>query len=195
MAMTAPPVVRGHRLILRPFRRDDIDATYLSWVNDPERMRFSRHRHERHDSASSLEYLRSFEGTPHYFWAVEAIETHELLGTMTAYADADAVDLGILIGPGGRGLGREAWGVALDHLLRVEARAKASGGTVAEHQAMRRIFERWGMALLATEPSFDGTATVVRYAVTREGWMRRFPGDFLTVLSSAGTERSADVDR
>lgn len=166
------PTVTGARLVLRPFRPEDVGPTYLSWLNDPERMRFSAQRGRRHDAASSLAYLRSFADTPHYFWVVE---DHGLLvGTMTAYRQEGSTDVGILIGPEGEGLGREAWGLALDHLLRVEGRARVTAGTAATHIAMRRIFERWGMVIEETRP--DGgpgglDVEVVRYGVTRDAWM------------------------
>jgi RimJ/RimL family protein N-acetyltransferase len=178
--MARPPVVQGTRLILRPFAAEDIGDDYLSWLNDPERLRFSRHAQQSHDAATSAAYRLGFDGTPHYFWAVAARADGRLVGTMTAYAEDDATDVGILIGRPRAGFGSEAWGMALDHLLRVEARAKVTGGCAAEHAAMRRIFERWGMEREGVDGSGEGdpaTATV-RYGVTREAWQRRSAAGF-----------------
>ena len=163
--MALAPVITGPRLRLRPFVRADIGPAYLSWLNDPERMKFSRQRERRHDEASSVSYLDSFEGTPHYFWAVEEKGSGRLVGTMTAYFEGADADVGILIGRPGQGLGSEAWGLALDHLLRVERRARARAGTADGHAAMRRLCERWGMGLLAEAPP-----GFVRYEVAREAW-------------------------
>jgi RimJ/RimL family protein N-acetyltransferase len=169
--MALAPVITGSRLRLRPFVRADIGPAYLSWLNDPERMKFSRQREQRHDAASSASYLDGFAGSPHYFWAVEERDSGRLVGTMTAFFEGADADLGILIGLPGQGFGSEAWGLALDHLLRVEQRARARGGTAAGHVAMRRVCERWGMALEG-----ETTPGIVRYAVTRDAWTGLAPG-------------------
>ena len=168
------PIVTGPRLRLRPFVAADIGDVYLGWLNDSDHLRFSTQRGRRHDAESCRAYLASFGGTPHYFWAIEERESGTLVGTMTAYADAAATDVGILVGHPGRGIGREAWGLALDQLLRAEGRPKVTAGTAAAHTAMRRIFERWGMTLEETRP--DGgpgglPMEIVRYGVTRDAWM------------------------
>jgi RimJ/RimL family protein N-acetyltransferase len=174
--MASAPVIRGSRLLLRPFRPEDVTEVYLGWLNDPERMKFSRHRHRLHDRTSSLEHLRGFESTPHYFWAVEDVSSGDLAGTMTAYVRADAVDVGILIGRTGEGRGHEAWTMALDQLLRVEERPRVTGGTRADHAAMRRIFESAGMAPemdAAPRGREEGEPATVRYGISREHWLRR----------------------
>jgi RimJ/RimL family protein N-acetyltransferase len=168
--MALAPVIAGPRLLLRPFVRADISAEYLSWLNDPERMRFSRQRARHHDATSSAAYLDGFEGKPNYFWAVEERGPARVVGTMTAFLDGPTTDVGILIGASGQGFGREAWGLALDHLLRVEGRSKVTGGSAAGHVVMRRIFERWGMVLE------EGTTPgIVRYGMTRAAWMENAP--------------------
>jgi RimJ/RimL family protein N-acetyltransferase len=172
------PVVTGRRLLLRPFRREDITETYLSWLNDPDRMRYSRHQGSRHDAASSLEYLASFDGTPSYFWAIEERGASRLLGTMTVHFEGETADVGVLVGPRGEGIGGEAWGLALGHLFRVENRARVTAGTAAAHLAMRRIFERWGMVLEQTLPETGPggiSMEAVRYGVTRDAWMVKSP--------------------
>jgi len=172
--MALAPVVPGPRLTLRPFRGEDVTDQYLSWLNDPVLMRFSRQRERQHDRETSAGYLRSFDGTPHYFWAVEERSSGGLAGTMTAFREGGATDVGILIGWPGRGLGGEAWGMALDQLLRVERRDRVTGGSAADHLAMRRIFERWGMGL----ESEDAGGSIVRYGITREAWTGRAPAEF-----------------
>jgi RimJ/RimL family protein N-acetyltransferase len=173
MTVGTTPVVAGPHVILRPFRPEDIIDSYLGWLNDDEHLRFSTQRGRSHDRASCLAYLEGFAGTPHYFWAVEEPPAGALAGTMTAYDHGTHTDLGILIGASGRGLGSAAWGLALDHLLRIEGRAKVTAGTAREHAAMRRIFERWGMVHEDTLP--DGgpgglAMPMVRYGLTREAW-------------------------
>ena len=169
--MALAPVITGPRLLLRPFVREDITHAYLSWLNDPARMRFSRHRERRHDAASGASYLDSFEGTQNYFWTVEERHSGRMVGTMTAYFDGADADVGILIGFPGQGLGSEAWGMALDYLLRIEKRGRVRGGTAAGHAIMRRVFERWGMVLEG-----ETAGGIVRYGVTSDEWTGIAPG-------------------
>jgi ribosomal-protein-alanine N-acetyltransferase len=140
--------LRGKRVVLRPFSRDDITANYLDWLNDPVTMRYSNQRFRRHDLDSSKRYLASFEGSGNLFLAVDDAIGRRL-GTMTAYVSAPhgTADLGILIGERaawGQGLGLDAWCTLMEQLLRHGLR-KVTGGTLDCNSAMLAIFRKSGM--------------------------------------------------
>lgn len=147
--MESEPIIAGPTVALYPFTEGCITPEYLGWLADRELLRWSRQRHRQHDRASCLAYLRSFEGGPNHFWSVRRVNTEEPVGTMTAFVvpEDGVADVGILIGRPGRGIGREAWGLALAWLFERRSMRKVSAGTVAGHTAMRRIFEHWGMKL------------------------------------------------
>ena len=55
--------VDGSEIYLLPFENSDITSEYISWLNDPEVVRFSNQRFIRHTIKSSQIYLKSFKNT------------------------------------------------------------------------------------------------------------------------------------
>jgi len=164
---------------LVPFTAAHVSKDYLSWLNDRRLMRFSRQRLRSHTEATSLEYVASFAGTPNLFWAVERVADGRHIGSMTAYVDAHqrTADLGILIGPVGKGSGTAAWGLALTHVFSVLRLRKATAGAVAPNEAMLGICRKWDMRLEGTrrkqELLDDGPADVLLFGLLREEWENR----------------------
>lgn len=123
---------------------------YVGWLNDPEVVRFSEQRHRRHSRASAEAYMRSFEGTPHYFWAILTKDQSMHVGNINAYVDAanGVADIGVLIGEKavwGRGYGGEAWTAVCRFLLEEEGMRKVTGGTLSANAGMLAIMRRAGM--------------------------------------------------
>ncbi len=184
MAQTAP--IETGRLILEPFGESRLSSTYVGWLNDPETVRYSEQRHRRHTLQSCRGYWRSFEGAPHFFWAIVAKDPalgH--IGNMNAYLDPanSTADLGILIGAReawGRGLGSEAWIAACDHLFRVCGIRKITAGTMAVNQGMLHIMKKAGMKEDGTrfrQCLVDGKESdIVHSALFRDEWMARAGG-------------------
>jgi [ribosomal protein S5]-alanine N-acetyltransferase len=137
-------MIATERLQIRLFRAEFITDRYVGWLNDKRLMRFSENRHRTHTLESCVEYLNSFEGTPHHFWAIFAGEEH--VGNINAYVDPrnSVADVGILIGEGGKGYGLEAWTAVCRFLLNSGIR-KITAGTMATNKAMVRIMEKSGM--------------------------------------------------
>lgn len=147
-----PAVSSGRLVTLRPFTAGDIAAAYLSWLNDPEIMRFSRHRHHQHDEESCRRYLQTFAGTDNLFLVIEARDSGRMLGTMTAYIDREraTADMGILVGERavwGCGIGGDAWSTLMAYLLGRCGLRTVTGGTLTGNLGMRRIMEKSGMRL------------------------------------------------
>jgi RimJ/RimL family protein N-acetyltransferase len=175
----------GSTVELRAFGPELITGEYLGWLNDKSLMRYSRQRLVDHTRESSLDYLRSFEGSPNKFWAIYRRADRLYIGTMTAYVDrtaAGSADIGILVGHAearGRGFGREAWGLAMDYLFRVEGVEKVTGGTSALNAAMVRVFHHWQMPLEEVEKDaerIDGRpADVLRFGMRQEEWEKAQP--------------------
>ena len=138
----------GRIINLQPFRPSDITPEYVGWLNDPNVVRYSNQRFQRHDAATCQAYLRSFTGTPNLFLAIRRDGT--LVGTMTAYLSMQhgTADMGILVGnPGtwGNGVGSDAWKTLLEHLLARGDIRKVSGGALRCNKAMVRIMQNSGM--------------------------------------------------
>ena len=142
------------RLRLRPFQAGDINATYLSWLNDPAVMRFSNQRFRTHTAESSAAYLASFSGTRNSFLLIEQRSDGRPIGTATVYRSPQhgTADIGLMVGNRqcwGQGYGREAWQAVLEALLKEPGIRKVTGGTARPNEAMVRIMEQSGMELEA----------------------------------------------
>ena len=142
--------IRGAKVLLRPYCREDITDRYIAWLNDPMVVRFSNQRFLTHDRASCLRYLDSFSGTDNLFSSVRRLDTDQAVGTMTAYISNHhgTVDVGILIGDTsvwGGGYGQDAWNIFTDWLLAQNSIRKLTAGTLACNVAMIKMMERSGM--------------------------------------------------
>jgi len=177
-------MITGTMVELGPFGPDLITGEYLGWLNDKSLMRYSRQRLTSHTRDTALDYLRSFESSPNKFWAIYRRPDRLHIGTMTAYVDraAGSADIGILVGHAearGRGFGREAWGLAMDYLFRVEGVDNVTGGTSALNTAMVRVFHHWQMRLEEVEKDaemIDGRpADVLRFGMLRNEWEKAYP--------------------
>jgi hypothetical protein len=90
----------GSKVLLRPFLQSDITPEYISWLNDPEVVRYSNQRFIKHTEATCREYWKSFRGTPNLFLSIRNQANDLPVGTMTAWISLPhgTVDIGILIG-------------------------------------------------------------------------------------------------
>ena len=90
----------GNKACLRPFQKSDICNTYVSWLNDPEVVKYSNQRFFNHTIESSNNYLKSFKGINNFYMAIEDRVSKELYGSITAYKQTNhnVADIGMLIG-------------------------------------------------------------------------------------------------
>ena len=163
-----------------PFSERFLTTRYVSWLNDPEVVRFSEQRHRTHTLETCLAYWRSFKGTTNYFWAVEEVENglgH--IGNMNAYVDRNNLlaDVGIMIGERQawhKGYGTEAFEAVCDFLLDKVGLRKVTAGTLCTNTPMLRIMERIGMVEDGTRRRHyvfeGGEVDVVHMALYRRQW-------------------------
>ncbi len=136
------------RLCIRNFEKTDINSDYLSWLADPEVVKYSSQRHVSHTVESAQAYWLSFEQSVNSFLLL-LTRQGEPLGTMTLYRDlqSQVVDMGILIGNRsiwGLGYGSEAWGTMIDYLFASGTR-KITAGTLSVNLGMLKIMEKHQM--------------------------------------------------
>jgi RimJ/RimL family protein N-acetyltransferase len=151
--MATSRAIETERLRILPFAAEFLSDRYIAWLNDPEVVRYSEQRHRMHDLSSCRAYWLSFEGTPHYFWAVltrDPVARH--IGNASAYVDIpnSVADLAILVGDReiwGKGFGSEIW-QALCRFLLVEANLrKVTAGTMAVNDGMLGVMRKSGMII------------------------------------------------
>lgn len=167
------------RIRLVPFSSDFLGERYVSWLNDPEVVRFSEQRFRVHTYESCREYMDSFEGTPNYFWGVTIDDGARHIGNMNASVDEKNLtgDVGVLIGEKscwGKGYGFEAYEAAVDFLLRKVCLRKITAGTMELNKGMLRIMEKLHMkpdGRRRRHVLYNGRPVdVVHMAVFREEW-------------------------
>lgn len=150
--------LRGRKVSLELMTEAHIDERHVSWLNDPEVVRYSNQRFIWHDHRSCLNYLRSFDQSAHRYFSISRLGDRERIGTITAYAAVHhgTVDLGLMIGDReawGAGYGLDAWETLMSAVLATRGVRKVTGGTLACNTGMIRIFERSGMQHEAVRPA------------------------------------------
>jgi len=143
-------IIKSSRLKIVPFSRKYLTERYVSWLNDPETMKYSEQRQKRHTIQSCYEYWKSFEGTPNNFWAIVLINQEKHIGNFTTYKDTynNVVSTSILIGERtlcGQGYGLEAREAMFSYLFREEKVRKITSGTLSVNKAMIRLMEKSNM--------------------------------------------------
>ncbi len=181
-ATPLPPLLRGRRVLLRPFTAADITEAYVAWLNDPEVVRYSNQRFVRHTRESCERYLAGFDGSANLFASLRVAESgtepgaaqaERAVGTLTAYRSLPhgTADVGILLGERavwGQGIGLEAWQLLTDWLLTTPGLRKVTAGTLACNRSMLAVAERSGMrreGMRRAQELVDGTPTdIVHFA-------------------------------
>lgn len=192
------------RLRIEPFTERFSNQRHVDWLNNPEITRYSGQRLTQHTLESCRAYMRSFDGTANYFWALvlrddDADDKH--IGSMNAYVnEVDQVaDVGILVGERvaqGKGYAKEAWLGVCDYLLRIAGIRKVTAGTITPNIPMLKIMERTGMMPDGTRFQhvlLDGEEVdVVHAAFFRDAWLQRHPqGPFAEHSKTHGGEERA----
>lgn len=146
----------GTKILLRPFDVSDITPEYVSWLNDPEVVKYSNQRFVEHSEDSCLNFYNSFTYSDNLFISIRLQDTDEAVGTMTAYVSPHhgTVDIGIMIGERsvwGCGIGQDAWDTLLDWFIAQPHIRKITAGTMRCNQPMVKLMERSGMSLEAIQ--------------------------------------------
>ncbi len=169
----------SEKLYLKPFEESFITPEYIGWLNNKEIMRYSKQRFRKHTSESCRIYFQSFKESPHCFYRIMRRSDDRLIGTLTAYINPEdqVADIGILIGAAdakSQGYGSEAWALWINFLFEKKNLRKITAGTLANHSAMKRIFEKAHMVregLQREQEIFEGSSMdVVLYGILRREW-------------------------
>jgi len=137
---------RIHRL----FSEDDISDSYVSWLNNPEVVKYSNQRFRAHSIPIVLEYFLTFEGGSSIFLAVVTKDGGQVFGAMTIHCipEHETADVGILIGESkywDKGIEKVAWRTVLELLSNDACVRKVAGGTLSCNFGMIKIMKDTGM--------------------------------------------------
>ena len=99
--MASSPLIETNRLRIQPFCEQFLTERYVGWLNDRELTRYSNQRFRTHTITSCRDYMKSFDETANYFWAITSRDKNlGHIGNINAYIDAEhnTADIGILVG-------------------------------------------------------------------------------------------------
>ena len=159
------------QISLRLFEEKDITQEYISWLNNPEVVKYSNQRFITHNNETCISYFKSFVDSDNIFLAIEDRNSKNMIGTMTIYISVNhqTADIGIMIGDRefwGKGIGELAWQSVMNLLIQKNNLRKVTGGTLAINKGMIRIFEKVGMApdgVRKNHEIIDGTPCDICY--------------------------------
>ena len=144
--------ISGKRILIRDFKLTDIDHEYISWLNDPDVMKFSNQRFTTHTRKTCKVFYNLINNSADKFLLITLKDSKEKIGTMTAhiFKNHKTADIGILIGKKsvwGQGLGEEAWNLVMNYLLKKKSIRKVTGGTLSCNKGMLKIFKKTSMEI------------------------------------------------
>ena len=167
-----PVTLETERLLLRPWRRDDLDP-YARIVADPEVMATMLGPVPRERAVAQV--ARFAAGDRIYHWAAELRATGELVGRIgllehPEFPGPDRVEVGWLLARGawGRGLATEGGAAALAHAFGELGLSRVISLTLRGNVRSRAVMERLGMTRRG-ELEWRGHPHVW-YAVEREAF-------------------------
>jgi RimJ/RimL family protein N-acetyltransferase len=176
--MTETPVIVTRRLVLRPWREDDLDP-YAQIFGDPEVTRYLGEGAPltRAQSEERIAYLVSHwqeHGFGH--WATEERATGSLIGRIGLLhhpdwpEDPDNVEVGWTLARAfwGRGLATEGALASLRYGFETLDVDRIISITSPTNRASRRVMEKAGLTLAGQ--SFWRNGGVVWYAIERSSW-------------------------
>ena len=172
-----PNFLSGSKVLLRPFELSDITPEYVSWLNDPEVVRYSNQRFVTHSEDSCRHFYDSFKNSHNHFLSIRLQDDDLAVGTMTAYVSPqhETVDIGIMIGNRsvwGKGIGQDAWNTLLHWFISQPTIRKITAGTMCCNQGMIKLMERSGMKLEGSQKKqelLDGIPQdILFYSLFRE---------------------------
>lgn len=138
----------GTLMTLQKFAAKNLTPEYMSWLNDPDVVKYSNQRFRQHNQETCRAYFNSFEDSDHIFVAI--YHESKFIGTMTAYISQihQTADMGIMIGDRqhwGKGIGKDAWMTLMQALFDQVQLRKVTGGALRCNKAMVNIMINSGM--------------------------------------------------
>jgi RimJ/RimL family protein N-acetyltransferase len=174
-------IIETNRLLLKPFTKEFLTDQYVSWLNNPEVVKYSEQRHRKHCIDSCLEYLESLNSSAAIMWAIVRKREEDHIGNINVYIDEknSIGDIGIMIGETSAwsgGYGTEAFSGLMDYLFEKKELRKVTAGCIANNKGMVKIMQKLGMIDDGRRPRqyvVDGKEVDLVYmAMFRNDWLK-----------------------
>lgn len=153
-----PEGVIDNDLKICHFTRKNITNKYVSWLNDPEIVRFSEQRHFNHTIESCTDYFINQQKTSNLFLAIMYGNNYSIhIGNIGVRIDRFnlSADVSIIIGEKdywGLGLGLRSWNIILDTLLYKMNFRVITAGTMEVNLPMIKLMRKSGMKISSVLP-------------------------------------------
>ena len=164
-------------VVLQHFDYSFITKEYISWLNNPELMKYSEQRHKKHTFESCKEYYEAFHNSTNLLFAIIDSASNEHVGNINAYIDIynGTADVGVLVGKPQKGYGYIAWIKMIAILFQKKNIRKITAGTMSENIPMIKIFEKSGMKYEYTKKDqfvYDGNSiNLIGYCIFKEDYL------------------------
>ncbi len=174
--------IETKRLLLRPFRVEDVNAMYTNWAGDNEVTKYLTWPAHKSEEASKkyIEYLvGNYENKAVYDWGIELKELHQVIGSIGVVQhnfEIESVQIGYCIGKPwwGQGITAEAFLAVIQYLMvevginRIEARHDI------KNIASGKVMKQCGLSLEGIHRQSDknnqGICDSAWYALLREDY-------------------------
>lgn len=177
-------VIKGQGIIIKPISEDEINESYVSWLNDPKINKFLEVRHKKQSIETIIDYingLRSKIGCE--LFAIFTKKEHLYVGTLglTDYNPNNGYAVyGLMIGDTkaqmlGLGFGGEATILIIEYLFQNPKIRKIWNGVVADNNQSWKLleflgFQREGVQREHVTLSSGEIRDVYMYGILRKEW-------------------------
>ncbi len=147
-------MLEGRRVKLAPLDVSDITSDYVNWLNDPATFEFLGSKFPQ-TVTSVRRYVESLSH-PNFISRIIRCEDDVHVGNiaMNGFSTVNRrMELGIMIGDPsarGKGLGREACSLAIEHVFDHLNVHKVTAGTVVDNAGMTHVFQALGFVIEGT---------------------------------------------
>jgi RimJ/RimL family protein N-acetyltransferase len=157
-------ILKSPRLEIGPVHTSDAPQ-FAEWLNDPEVVKYSEHRHYTHSADTQLDYWYSAATVePNSTNTIRLLTSYAAIGSISVNVDDknNLANVAIMIGDRtqwGNGYGYEAWKTVCDYLFARKQIRKIEAGCMVANVKMIKICTEYGMSQEAVVPGhflFDG---------------------------------------
>ncbi len=155
------------RLFIEPPKREEADL-FVSWLNDPEVVKYSEQRHKKHDVTSQRDYWWIAGAPPNGVHTIYLAKIEKPIGSVAYRVDPinKVADVGIMIGDKSewkKGYGFEAWQATCNYLFYSGIARKVEAGCMSSNKAMIAICFKYKMSLEGLRPAHFMNDDLVMY--------------------------------
>lgn len=177
-------MLSGEKIYLRLLNIQDATMEYVTWMNDYEIVKFTESQLCNKTIGTIESYIKDVSNDKNYAFAIIDKITDKHIGNVKIGSINwihRSADIGIIIGSKnyhGKGIGVEAYKLALDYAFYHLNLRRIVAGAVALNEASMRLHEAAGFQMLYEEKEayyFEGQyVSVMHYAITKEMFENKF---------------------